>query len=48
MWIHIEMAPLNKDPDPEQSKWCPKRNKKLRFQVKKSIDHFVEGLMGFT
>ena len=46
MWIRIEMAP--QDPDPGQSKWCKKREQNLRFQVKESIDHFVEGLMILT
>jgi len=56
MWIRIEMAPLDldlirnmdPDPDPGQSNWCPEREKNLRFQVKKSIDNFAEGLMVLT
>jgi hypothetical protein len=38
------MAPL----DPGQSKWGQKKRKNLRFQVEKSIGHFVEGLMILT
>jgi len=55
MWIRIEMAPKwiririgNTDPDLGQSKWCPKREKNLWFQVKKNINHFAEGLMVST
>ena len=45
-WIRIRI--VNTDPDPGQSKWCPKRKQNLRFQVIKSNDHFAEGLMVFT
>jgi len=55
MWIRIEMAPLDPDPDPyweygsrsgsRTVKMVSKKGKNLRFQVKKSIDHFVDGLM---
>jgi len=48
------MAPL--DPDPywqygsgsRTVKMVSKKKKNVRFQVKKSIDHFAEGLVGFT
>jgi len=43
----IQIRIGNTDPDPGQSKWCSKREKNLRFQVKKSIDHFAEGMMDF-
>jgi len=53
MWIRFEMAPL--DPDPyweygsESGSWTVKmvseKEKNLRLQVKKSIDHFAESLM---
>jgi len=54
MWIRIEMATL--DPDPfwqsgsrsRTVKMVSKKEKNLRFQVKKSFDHFAEGLTGFT
>jgi len=45
-WIRIRIG--NTDPDPGQSKWSPKRKTNLIFQVKKSSDHFIEGLMVFT
>jgi len=45
-WIRIRNG--NTDPDPGQSKWFSIRGKNLLFQVKKSIDHFAEGLMVLT
>jgi len=48
LWIGNRIRIGNTDPDSGQSKWCPKREKNLRFQVKKSNDHFAEGLMVFT
>ena len=38
MRIHIEMTPLDPDPDSALSKWRPKREKIQRFKVEKSID----------
>jgi len=35
MWIRIEMALL--DPDPGQSKWCPKMETNLRFHLKRAL-----------
>jgi len=54
MWIRIEISPL--DPDPccqygsgsRTVKMVSKKEKNLRFQFKKSNDHFAEGLMAFT
>jgi len=56
MWIRIGMAPL--DPDlywqyqsgsgSRTVKVVPKKEKNQRVQVKKSNDHFAEGLMVFT
>jgi len=54
MWIRIEMASLDLDPYWEYRsvsrtvKMVSKKGKKLSFQVKKSIDHFAEGLMVLT
>jgi len=58
MWIRIEMAPLEPDPDPYGEYgsgsgsrtviMVSKKDKNLRFQVKKNIHHFVEGLMILT
>jgi len=57
MWIRIEMAPLEPDPatyweygsgsgyGSKLVKMVSKKENDLRFQVKKSIDHFVEGIM---
>jgi len=50
------MAPLDPDPDPyweygsgsRTVKMVSKKEINLRFQVKKSIDHLVEGLMILT
>jgi len=52
----LKMAPLDPDPDPywqygsgsRTVKMVSKKEKKLIFQVKKSNDHFVEGLMVFN
>jgi len=54
MWIRIEMAPLDRDPywqygsGSRTVKIVYKKEKKLRFQVKKSNDHLAEGLIVFT
>jgi len=58
MWVRIKMAPLDPDPDPDWEygsgsesrtvKMASKKGKNLRFQVKKSIDHFAEGLTVLT
>jgi len=32
-WIRIRIGNTDPDPDPGQSKWCPKREQSLRFQV---------------
>jgi len=54
MWIRIEMAPLDPDPYWEYGsgsravKMTSKKGKNVRFQDKKSMDHFAEDLMIFT
>jgi len=54
MWIRIEMASLDLDPYWQYGsrsrtvKMVSKKEKILRYQVKKSIDHFAEGLTVFT
>jgi len=58
MWIRIEMASLDTDLDQylqnrsgsgsRTFKMVSKKEKNLRYQVKKSNDHFAEGLMVFT
>jgi len=45
-WIRIRIG--KRDPNPGKSNWFPKREKLVRFQDKKSIDHLVEDLMVFT
>jgi len=37
MWISVEMAALDPDPDPGQSKWRPKRGKIRDFKLKRGL-----------
>jgi len=41
-WIRIRIRIWNTDPDPGRSKWCQKRKKILRFQVKRAFTIFLK------
>ena len=54
MWIRMEMSPLDPDPYCEYGfgsrtvKMVFEKEKNLRFELKKRIDHFAEGLKVLT